>query len=281
MLRNKPGRQSRRRFAPSSKTHVAIAAGLVMSLFAAWTMLAYSGVVDSAFRLERSTRQTASPASLNSNSPSKEYIYAGSRLVATEEPSGCSGSITASNNLTATASSASAVSVVWTAFTGPVHHYEVERRTTGSFATVIFNVQPASPTVSVSDTNLSSNTACLYRVRAFDSANCPSEFSNIDLATTTIFAEDPLQSQVTIIKAVHVTQLRQAVDAVRVTANIGPAIWTNPLDQVKAVHFSELRAKLNEALVPLNLSEMPIDPAIAPTNTVFAAHLQAVREKVK
>lgn len=281
MFRKRTSRLDRRAFAPRRKVQVIIAVVVVVSLFAAWTMLAYSGALDSAFSENNNKPKTIAPANLNSNSPSKEYIYAGGRLVATEEASGCGGGITASNNLTATASSASEVSLLWTAFTGPVDHYEVERRTTGSFATVIFNVSPASPTVSVSEPNLSGNTAYLYRVRAFDSADCPSGYSNIDLATTTIFDDDPLQSQVTIIKALHVTQLRQAVDAVRVTANIALASWTNPLDQVRANHFSELRTKLNDALPLLGFSEMPIDPAIAPGNTVFTAHLQAVREKVK
>lgn len=265
----------------SPRTHVVIAIVVVVSLIAAWTMLAYSGALDSAFRQNHNKPETIAAASLNSNTPSKEYIYAGGRLMATEEAPGCGGGITASNNLTATASSASAVSLVWTAFAGPVAHYEVERRTAGAFATVIFNVPPASPTVSLSDMNLSNNTAYLYRVRAFDSGNCPSPYSNIDLATTTIFDDDPLQSQVTIVKAVHVTQLRLAVDAVRLTANIGAATWTNPLDQVRQIHFSELRTRLNEALPLLGFSLIPVDPAIATGNTVFASHLQAVREKVK
>lgn len=259
------------------------AVGVILSLLAASAAVARWGG-SSTMRPGAGPAPAGSPFALDAAHPSKEYIYAGGRLIATEEESGCSGGITASDDLTATASSTATVTLEWTAFTGgPVHHYEVERRSAGSFVTVIFNVPPN--TVSVQDTNtLNPNTAYLYRVRAFDSANCPSPYSNTDLATTTIFDEDPLQGQLTTIRTVHITQLRQAVDAVRLTANIGEATWTNPLQDVSAVHFSELRTNLNQALDELSvlgLSPMPIDPAIAPTNTVFAAHLQAVREKVK
>jgi hypothetical protein len=117
-------------------------------------------------------------------------------------------------------------------------------------------------------------------VRAVDAAGaCPSEYSNIDLATTIIFLDESLQGQV--IKAQHVTQLRQAVDAVRVTANIGPAVWTSPLNQVSAIHFTELRDRLNEALPLLGFLQISPDPGIAQGLSVYATHLQAVRDKVK
>jgi hypothetical protein len=96
-----------------------------------------------------------------------------------------------------------------------------------------------------------------------------------------MFFEEPLQAQITTIKAQHVLQLRQAVDAVRATANIGAASWTGSLVEVHAIHFSELRVKLNEALQQLSLPPIPTDPTIVPGNTILAIHLQAVRDKVK
>jgi Domain of unknown function (DUF4214) len=64
---------------------VLVAAAVVLSLFAAWTMLAYSGALDAVFRQKAKKGKTVSIAGLNSNAPSKEYIHAGGRLVATEE----------------------------------------------------------------------------------------------------------------------------------------------------------------------------------------------------
>src|SRR5438270_778771 len=67
---------------------VLIAIAVVLSLLAAWALLAYSGALDSVLGQKERRGKSVSTASLNSNSPSKEYIYAGGRLVATEEPNG-------------------------------------------------------------------------------------------------------------------------------------------------------------------------------------------------
>jgi cytoskeletal protein RodZ len=65
-----------------------IAVAVVLSLVGVWTMLAYSGALTPTSSEKANRKQTVSIGSLNSNSsPSKEYIYAGSRLVATEEGS--------------------------------------------------------------------------------------------------------------------------------------------------------------------------------------------------
>jgi len=181
------------------------------------------------------------------------------------------------------------VTITWPASSGTVDHYQVERKQTLSdsgYQVVNANVPPASPVVSATDSSVNASTAYVYRARAFlDAAGaCPSAYSNVDLATTVIFTDDPLQSRSTIIKAPHVTEVRQAVDAVRTTAGIGAATWTNSnlLNQpVRAVDFSELRDKLNQALSPLGFSPISTDPAILQGNIVYATQLQAVRDKVK
>lgn len=285
------GRTSRQRspgVITRRRPQVAIAITVILVLAAAWTMLAYSGALDSAFRQKGKKGKDVSTASFNSNSPAKEYVYAGGRLVATEETTGggCATGPGTPGQPTATATSTTSVTIIWPASSETVDHYQVERKQTLSdsgYQVVKANVPPASPNVSVTDSPVSANTAYVYRVRAFlDAAGvCPSAYSGADLATTVVFNDDPLQSHVTIIRAQHVTQLRQAVDAVRLTAGIGAASWTNPLDQVRWVHFSELRTRLNEALSVLRFSQMPTDPGIALGNTVYATHLQAVRDKVK
>jgi len=66
------------------RSRVLIAVVVVMSLVGVWTVLAYSGAFNSASGEKGSKKQPVSTASFAS--PSKEYIYAGGRLVATEEP---------------------------------------------------------------------------------------------------------------------------------------------------------------------------------------------------
>jgi hypothetical protein len=51
-------------------------------------LLAYSGALHSAFKQKGKQSGTMSIQSFNANSPSKEYVYAGGKLLATEESGG-------------------------------------------------------------------------------------------------------------------------------------------------------------------------------------------------
>lgn len=195
---------------------------------------------------------------------------------------GCGSPPSVPLNLSATAQSSTSVLIAWNASSG-TDHYEVQRKQNISSQWVTLSPNPTAN--SFPDNGLAPNTCYLYQVRAADaSSNCASAYSNVDLATTVMFTEDPLQSRNTIIRAQHVIEVRQAVNAVRTTANIGGATWTNPLnyrDPVRPIDFSELRSRLNEALSQLGVSPIPTDPGIAQGLTIYATHLQAVRNKVK
>ena len=186
--------------------------------------------------------------------PSKEYIYAGGKLVATEAPS----TLLAPPNLVATTVSnvpAPQVTVSWQQTEG-AHHYEVEKTTNlnANYTSVNSNVTGTT----VNDSDVTPVTAYLYRVRAVDANGNMSPFSNVDLATAISFADDTIESNVTLVRAVHVTQLRQAVDAVRaVTATLGPANWGPAITQyettIQAAHIQDLRLNLDPARSLLNL----------------------------
>jgi hypothetical protein len=161
-----------------------------------------------------------------------------------------------------------------------------------TYAVVIQNVPPASPTVSVTDTNgLFTDKAYIYRVRAFadSSGACPSAYSTIDLATTTNFSE-AVVPRVTTIKAIHMTELRTAVNAVRDTAGLPLFNWNDtPVTETPASggrvlrdQMKKLRDNLNQARTALEL------PAQSFTNeplnigdTIYAAHIQQLRDGVK
>ncbi len=191
--------------------------------------------------------------------PSKEYVYAGGKLVATEAPV----TLVAPSSLVATTVSnlypaAAQINVSWQATQG-AHHYEVEKTTNvnTNYSSVNSNVTA----LNLTDTNVTSNpvTAYLYRVRAVDANGNVSPYSNVDVATAISFEDDTLVSNTTLVKASHVSQLRQAVDAVRaVTANLGPANWgggiTQYVTEIQAVHIQNLRTNLNEARSALGLS---------------------------
>jgi hypothetical protein len=228
--------------------------------------------------------------SLDASSPSKEYIYAGGRLVATEEPT--STSLSPPTNLLATVSSSSAgqINLTWTAPQGTVDHYQVERSAnfsaTGNGFSFVTNVSGTGPT-SFSDTPSGSGVrAYMYRVRVADAANTNfSAYSNNDLATTIIFTDASLSGQ--IIKAVHLIELRQAVDAVRALADPStypPVNWSDPSPQgvlIKAQHMLDLRSNLTSPLGSLGMSGFTNDSSLAVGNPIKGDHLQAVRDKVK
>jgi hypothetical protein len=66
------------------------------------------------------------------------------------------------------------------------------------------------------------------------------------------FTDDPLTAGTTTVKAVHVTELRQAIAALRARYALGVFTWMDAspvagVTQAKAVHLTELRTALNAA----------------------------------
>lgn len=219
---------------------------------------------------------TPSPLSL-----SKEYIYAGGKLIATEEPSNISTLVTAPAALLASTTSTAQINLSWTASNGSVAYYQIERSANLNGPYALLPSQPN--TNAFADTGVTVGTAYLYRVRAVDTSGYFSPYSNVDLATAVTFLDDPLASAAPI-KAQHLVELRQAVNAVRVTAGLGPASWTDAAPQgarIKALHVQELRTMLDQALAALNL---PIQSYTDPNLTnarVKKEHFEQLRQRVK
>lgn len=66
------------------------------------------------------------------------------------------------------------------------------------------------------------------------------------------FTDDPIEAGVTAVKAVHFTELRQRIDALRVSHGLAPSLWIDATlkadtTPVAAVHVSELRQALRQA----------------------------------
>ena len=90
---------------------------------------------------------------------------------------------------------------------------------------------------------------------------------------------------VTVIKAVHITEFRTAVNQARARAGLAAATWTDAALQgvaIKAMHIVELRARLDEARVVLGLpSASYTDPTLTVgVTTVKAVHVQELRQRV-
>lgn len=189
--------------------------------------------------------------------------------------------VTAPTNVVATATTASNVNVSWTAVDGALS-YNVYRSIDG--LTYALAGSTTAPTVVFNDSARSANTAHLYKVRAVNGGE--STDSNIDLATTVIFTDDPLLVGTTAIKAAHITELRTAVDAVRTLASLAAGTYTDPtltpaVTSVKSVHVTDLRTALDAARSALTLSGLTYADSLTSTTPIKASHLGELRNGVK
>jgi hypothetical protein len=108
------------------------------------------------------------------------------------------------------------------------------------------------------------------------------------LTSTLTFTDDPLPAQSTVIKAVHVTELRTAINSARTARGLAAYAWSDPTlssrsTLVKAVHLIDLRAALNQAYQAA-LKALPTytDPTlVARQTTVKAIHLNELRTAVR
>jgi len=187
----------------------------------------------------------------------------------------------APSTVVAAATSTSSVSVTWGAVTGAAS-YHVYRNSGGP----TWSLVGSSSGTSLTDSTVLATTAYLYKVRAFDGA-IESGDSAVDLATTVVFTDPVLTPGVTKAKAVHITELRTAVNAVRQLASLNDATFTDAgLAQgfsIKRVHVTELRALLDDARSSLGLTGVSYsDPVITSgETTLMAVHLQEIRDGVK
>jgi hypothetical protein len=154
-------------------------------------------------------------------------------------------------DLVATPTSATAILLEWNSV-GSANHYEVQRNSGSGFSTI------ASPALATYTDTVTANTAHVYRVRAIGPAGETSSYSNLDLAATSVFTDDPLVAGV-VVKTVHLLEIRTAVESVRAVAGL-PAATFSDADPagvaIKAIHITELRSALDAARSALGLAPL-------------------------
>jgi len=148
-----------------------------------------------------------------------------------------------------------------------------------------FRTLPASGTSFV-DTAFIPGVAYLYRVRVVDGNGVTSGPSNVDVATTMAFTDDPLVAGVTPIKREHVAELRQAIDALGYTAgqsmqwqpNFVPAIGS----AMTAAQITQMRSALATARAALGLPPITYTrPTITSGMTISKVDIEELRNGVK
>jgi hypothetical protein len=261
----------------SKVTAVAVALVLTLSIAVAGGMLTR--------RQRVQERAAAKLAPQTSGTPSIEYFYAGSRLIATEQPTAPAPN--PPTNLVASATNVSAINLTWTASQGTVDHYIVKRSSNaGGFQTIASNV---TATI-YPDSGLNINTTYVYEVLAAadPAGNNLSGPSNLDYATTVAFTTDPaITPGQTIVMAQHVIDLRTAVNAVRTAAGLGSCCSSPTLTQmvtvVAAQHIIDLRNGVNNARQSLGVPQYQFnDSTLTPGSTqIKAIHVTDLRHAVK
>lgn len=226
--------------------------------------------------------------SVNSNAPSSITNSASVSGGSDESPGNNSATdpttievsgLIAPTRFLATAASASQINLTWDAVTTAVS-YQVYRSDHNGAFTLITTV----PGTTYPNTGLAANTTYVYRVQAVNGASAVSGPSNRDLATTIVFLDDSVIAGTTIIKAVHQTELRTAVNAVRAAAGLGNATFTNAIGAgglIRAADMSELRSALDAARGMIGVPPLAYtDPSLAGV-PVKAVHLQEIRAGTK
>jgi hypothetical protein len=101
-----------------------------------------------------------------------------------------------------------------------------------------------------------------------------------------VFTDNPIIPGTTLIKAVHFTELRSRIDAIRVAKGLAGYAWSDPSlaagwAPIRAQHIVDLRAALAQAYVAAGLPPPTYtDPVIGPGTTVKAAHIASIRSAV-
>lgn len=101
---------------------------------------------------------------------------------------------------------------------------------------------------------------------------------------TYTFTDNPLVAGVTVVRAVHVTEIRNAIDSMRARAGLPKVAWTDPVlagGLIKATHVSQMRAALSEALLALGYGAPSFTGDVLASGPVKALDLQELRNAVR
>jgi hypothetical protein len=177
--------------------------------------------------------------------------------------------------MTATALSSESVLIAWTP--NGAHHYDVMRATNRSA------VEFAGTTTGTAWTDgaIPPNRIQVYFVCGRSVTNALLGCSQPDLASTMMFTDDPVTPHGSIVRSTHFLELQSLFNGYNVWSG-SPAFTEIALFKpVLAVHVNELRAAVNAfrgayGLLPVNFTD-----AIVPGTIIRATHLQQIRDAVK
>lgn len=181
------------------------------------------------------------------------------------------------SNLVAVATAAASVRLSWTGVSGATS-YQVWRRSAGQI-----DAHVASTSATQYDEVVETGKTYVYYVRAVigTQVTCP---SNTDIATTVVFTDPQIVPGVTPVKAVHIPQMRLAVNAVRAAAGLTAASFSSigVGSTIRTAHIHELRSALSPARASLGLAVIDFtDTPLTAMTPIRAVHLTELRNGVQ
>jgi Carboxypeptidase regulatory-like domain/IPT/TIG domain len=101
-----------------------------------------------------------------------------------------------------------------------------------------------------------------------------------------VFTDDTITVGQTTVKAQHILELRQAVDAMRAVAGLSGAPWTDPAlapgNSIKAIHIVDLRTYLDDAATRLGYSTSAYtDPGLTTGFVIKRIHVEELRQRIR
>jgi hypothetical protein len=179
--------------------------------------------------------------------------------------------------LNAAANGKASISVTWLPAANAAS-YEVYRSSGGS----PYSLVKSGTSTAFTDTLVAPDTVYLYKVRSLAADGSGSLFSGVDVASTIVFADDPLVSGVTVVKGAHIHELQVAAQAIRLAAGLGTFLFDNTSPSgtlIRAADMAQLRTELNEARTVIGLPALTFtDPVLTSgTSMIKAAHIQELR----
>ena len=170
------------------------------------------------------------------------------------------------------------IDLTWTAVPGATS-YRVYRVNADFSRTLI----ASPPGNSHSDSGVSMDTTYLYQVSAMG-GDVEGSVGPWAAATIVQFTDDPLVAFSTVVSAIHITELRAAVNVFRARAGLQPYAFdeTTPV-VVKAIHLQQLRSALSAAYNALGFTvpawtDLTITQRVTP---VKAVHFNQLRSAVR
>jgi hypothetical protein len=159
--------------------------------------------------------------------------------------------------------------------------YDIARSSDG----VTYSIITSTNGTLTTDYAVTPNTSYLYKVRA-NSASTTTAYTAPDLATTIIFTDLALVGIP--VKAVHINELRTAVNAVLTLAGKPPGTYMDTtimpgVTLVKAAHVNDLRSNLDYARSTLGLTAQSYTdtPLVIGTTLIKAQHILDLRNGVQ